>query len=53
MTVQTCIKKLDEILKFMQDVKNGAIVKLYVDPEDIEALQYARNVLMCSDDDLK
>lgn len=31
-------------------------VKLYVEPEDIEALQYARNKLMhcsCEDDDLK
>lgn len=56
MTTKDCIERLTEILNIMQDMRGSALIKLYVESEDIEALQYARNKLMheeAGEDDLK
>lgn len=46
MTTKECFERLTEILNIMKDMRGSSLVKLYVEPEDIEALEYARNGMM-------
>lgn len=46
MTTQECIERLTQIQKAMEDIPGSMIVQSFVDPEDIEALEYARNGMM-------
>lgn len=53
MNLQECIKKIDDIIHVLRDIPGCGILQLYVEPEDIEALVYARNKLMSEEDDLR
>lgn len=49
MTTQECIERLTQIQKVMEDMPGSMIVQLFVDPEDIEALMYAKEKLYVYD----
>lgn len=44
-TTKECLEQLDAILCLMKEYRNGATIKIWIELEDLEALNYAKEKL--------